>query len=198
MSEPSNDHVADRRYARSTAFSLQLRHSGRIVGTVLCLTAIAADRPASACVVLTGDAAIPAEELVARSPSIVLATAESVRTFTQEHSLPGKRSVRIPKAEYTFRTLESLKGPASAEFSLVFIYPSDRAGSAPDEDFNGHRESGSRSFVPGPCEVSADFAIGKRYLIFTATPYHVSGFEQILSDDDLWLAKVRRLIGALR
>ncbi len=169
------------------------------------LLALAAAGEAEACAVPPPAAFVPVAELVARTGTIVLATAESAEDLFHVTSKPEGGLIGRPEVRYRFQTAATLKGTESASFTLAFsgLEP----GNAPPslrrlperEDFDGHRDGGWRESgrvhgLAPDCEVSPRFRLGARYLIFVDQPWHVLGFEQIAADDDAWLAEVRRRI----
>jgi len=145
----------------------------------------------------------PAAQLIARTGTIVLATAESAEERFRVTSTPNGSMTGRPAVKYTFATVETLKGTEAKEFAMEFwMWGAVDGGEA--DDFDHHRRpdwqdrGGRVGEVDPDCEVSPRFAIGARYLLFVDKPWHVLGFEQVTAEDDLWLSEVRRRIAEER
>lgn len=93
----------------------------------------------------------------------------------------------------SFNVHDTLKGKSIKTFQIhaVLIEKST------DTDFDLHkspdfwRASGGRAEIEPSCQLVATFRKGKMYLIFADIPYHFKSFEQIDSDKDTWLKRVR-------
>jgi hypothetical protein len=98
--------------------------------------------------------------------------------------------------DYTFTTLETLKGPAEQQFIQRVAKPSsDRT----EYDFDHHRDADfwgrdGRTVNDADCEIYPSFELGGRYLIFRDPPYHWKSFERIIYEDDRWLAVIRLVV----
>ena len=126
------------------------------------------------------------DELVKRTPIIVLATV--TKQTTNKHN-----------SKFTFRSIKNIKGIAPTSFILDGYEPSENNDRQPSDDFKSHttkpwQEGFTNSVMPGDCEAYGYFEKGKTYLIFIVKPTHVRAYEQILSDNDLWLKKVQSLV----
>jgi hypothetical protein len=169
-----------------------------LVLPILLAQPIAAE---AACTDPPAEAQAPVAELVARTATIVLATAEKAEELFHISNV-GRNGKLVGRTEirYTFTADETLKGRSDAGFMLEISAVDPVAAEQSAEEFDHHREPGWREkggrvgAVASDCEVSPRFDVGARYLIFVDKPWHVLGFERIAVDDDEWLGEVRRLI----
>jgi len=155
----------------------------------------------AACTDPPAEAQAPVAELVARTATIVLATAEKaeerfhITNVGQNGKLVGRTEIR-----YSFAAAEMLKGKSEPGFTLEISAVDPVAAEQSAADFDHHREPGWQEkggrvgAVASDCEVSPRFDVGERYLIFLDKPWHVLGFERVAVDDDEWLGEVRRRI----
>ena len=123
------------------------------------------------------------EELVDFSPNIVLA--EVIR----------RASASSYQTEWTFRTIEVLKGVSSPSFHVVLL---DAPDSYVEVDFSAHTDRefwdgayGRLPWVPGPCTPTYTFELGGQYLLFTESFGNGASAERIRSGKDKWLLYVR-------
>lgn len=143
---------------------------------------------APACVKTPAEQTSPPDQLIARTPNIVLARAVRADAGSDRwHVL------------YTFKVERTLKGKVKAAFQIlgeplrggVSMY---RFGEHADAAF--WADEGGREGHDTACEIRPDFAVGNTYLIFLDSPYHSKGFEEILftgedgREKDKWLQYV--------
>lgn len=97
-----------------------------------------------------------------------------------------------------FEVEESLKGKAPQRFDLEGFATQETKD--PKRDFDGHSMPefwagyDTNSVMPGDCKAYGVFESGGLYLIFLRQATHVRGFENVRSDQDLWLRVVRLLV----
>lgn len=126
------------------------------------------------------------EALISRSPNIVLA-----KVIQQDATQTAKFF------KFTFETLEHIQGSAPPVFELTG-YSAMEKGQVVG-NFSGHREpvfwafATGNSSMPGDCNAYGHFSVGKTYLIFYGGPSHTKSFEEIASQDDIWLNVVKLL-----
>ena len=167
----------------------------------LCVLLALSGAAEAACADPPAEALAPVAELVARTATIVLATAEKAEElFHISNQGPNGKLVGRQEIRYSFAARETLKGKSDGAFKLEVSAVDPVAAEQGTGDFDRHREPGWQEkggrvgAVASDCEVSPRFDIGARYLIFVDKPWHVLGFERIVADDDEWLGDVRRRI----
>ena len=184
-----------------------------VLGAAAVLTLVGAS--ALACVVPPQSLYLQHSELVRRTDRIVLAEMVHAEVLTEAGVRPDFQVGRSTHTEtpksfvrYFFDTTEVLKGSVGIRFTFDVFYPGPSAeeldlgtlAQMADRDFQGHlaarfwQPDGGR--IPGylDCNVYPAFRPGATYLLFLDEPYHLKGFEQILSLNDSWLAAVRFLL----
>ena len=149
----------------------------------LILLFFAVSNVSLACSIRPAESVWSKEELVDFSPNILLA--EAIR------SAPASSF----QTEWTFRTIEELKGVGSASFQVVLL---DAPDSYVEVDFSAHTDRefwegayGRLPWVPGPCTPTYTFELGGQYLLFTESFGNGASAERIKSDRDKWLLYVR-------
>lgn len=126
-------------------------------------------------------------DLVARTDSIVLARA------TAESGHEGDT-----RSRFSFELIRVLKGEAPEDFILSGFSASEMEH--PPGDFHGHRNPEfwvskiGNSIQPGDCVAYGIFEVGRTYLVFLGNLSHYQAYENIQSDDDLWLEFVEATI----
>lgn len=129
-------------------------------------------------------------DLVRDTPNIVLAR---VAGPSEEHQeVWGKREQLAQ-----FINLENIKGETPNDFTIEngFFAPGQPV---PAQDFDGHSQLGfwekqlTRQWNMPDCAMRPVFLKDRTYLLFLGTP-HWRAYEEIVSDDDLWLRAVREL-----
>ena len=131
---------------------------------------------------------VPATELISRTENIVLAKATSAKLQNDGWNVL-----------YNFKTIRSLKGSTTNEFSVIGVPP--YGGSM--NSFNHHKakgfwlDYGGRESNDTDCRIKPTFGVGVTYLIFIGSPYHRKSFEIIIrthgSAKDKWLQYVEKL-----
>jgi hypothetical protein len=133
-------------------------------------------------------------ELVKSADAIVLARVTSIEPAI---TIPVEKH---RKAIVHLEVTESIKGVAEPRLILKGYERDSRAPQEPD--FNSHHEAefwaghASNSVSPGDCRHYGIFSLHGTYLIFIRKDSHWRAFENIRSEDDLWLQVVRLLAGA--
>jgi hypothetical protein len=162
----------------------------RAAGLSLCL--LLASGNCMACFAAPAEQRVPVDELIARTPDIVLATV--VRAA----------QVEAGRVVYSFRVTRHVRGHAADEFDIQ----SDLAGRGGESRTFAHHtdaafweNGGGRISNYVDCEIHPNFAVGATYLIFLSEPYHVKSFEQIMrtfgDEKDKWLSYVEGKTGTL-
>lgn len=97
-----------------------------------------------------------------------------------------------------FEKIETLKGNVPDFFSIENgFYVSEQP--VPEQDFDGHSQLGfwekqvTRQWNMPDCAMRPAFLHNRTYLLFLDTP-HWRAYEEVSSEDDLWLGAVRRLV----
>ncbi len=154
---------------------------------------------ALACMVPPGGLTVHHTELVERTDTIVWAKAVGGS---------GKKAKiwRDPYELMLFETIEVLKGRVPARFTLpngFDLAGADESDGFPgvseETDFNGHRDlsfwdkSIARQWNSADCQMYPTFSEGSSYLLFLGDA-HWRGYEQVETEEDLWLTAVRNLI----
>jgi hypothetical protein len=159
---------------------------------LLAFIALISSSPAFACSAPYAELFVPDWKIVSKAEGVVLA-----RVVGFEPAVHKPRSERRD-AIFHFQTTETLKGQAPQQFDLSGYSALERKD-VPG-DFDGHRmpkfwaDNSSNSVSPGDCESYGIFAVGETYLIFLMKGTHRRGYENIRSEDDLWLQVVRLLV----
>jgi hypothetical protein len=105
------------------------------------------------------------------------------------------------RTEFLFETKEVLKGDAPESFKLEGFSRRDHVDIL--EDFDGHTDPQFWAYPYGNsimttfCSVMGVFEVGRTYLVIDTDMGHFKGYENIRSEDDLWLKVIRLLVREL-
>lgn len=191
----------------------------RLIAALLCFSAFSAacaaqpeiEAPQQPCASQTR----PTDELISRSPLIVLAQAldeqaegaidpdkidlrEIQRKANEDGAATDDQTeAAIKMPAQLFAVVDYLKGEGPARVSVA-LSAADAADKHIDHDdaafWNDPRVG--RATLSDDCRVTVAFEPGARYLLFIGPP-HVKAYERIDKDDDKWLQYVReRTAGA--
>ncbi|MCH9694168.1 MAG: hypothetical protein K0U72_06635 [Gammaproteobacteria bacterium] len=100
--------------------------------------------------------------------------------------------------EFEFRTIEILYGRAASTFKLHGYSKGENP--FPVGDFDGHTdpafwaESSSNTGTTTLCSIFGVFEVGETYLLIATEEPDFRAFENIQSNDDLWLKVIRLLV----
>lgn len=101
-------------------------------------------------------------------------------------------------AEFLLETQEVLKGEAPRKFTFNGSEPGENLGRSADYDAHTDPEFwaslGGNSTITTFCVVMGIFEVGQSYLVIGTEYGHFKAYENIRSDDDLWLKVVRLLV----
>ena len=156
----------------------------------ICVLALSTLYPA-----ISNSCFAPPEEASSRPLNLVLGAnyivlAEAKERLSGDGGLP---------TEFLFETKEVLKGEAPNLFKFHGFSRSENLGAS--EDFDAHTDpqfwaySHGNSTITTWCGVFGIFEIGQTYLIINSDSGHFKGYENIRTDDDLWLKVIRVLVG---
>ena len=130
------------------------------------------------------------------SPAMLVRMANYVVLAEAKSALGGGGSVGT---EFVFETKEVLKGDAPKQFKFYGTQrgPADHSSA----DFDGHTDpvfwaysTVGNSRLTTWCGVLGIFEIGETYLIINSKEGHFKGYENIKSEEDLWLKVVMLLV----
>ncbi len=160
--------------------------------TLIVFLALIGPVPTLACSAPYAALFVPDWKAVASAEGIVLA-----KVVGSEPAIYQPRSERR-EAVFHFETIEVIKAPGPQRFDLSGYEAAKRKKVVGDLD--GHRspefwaDNASNTVSPGDCESYGVFAVGETYLIFLMKGSHRRGYENIRSEDDLWLNVVKLLV----
>ena len=103
-------------------------------------------------------------------------------------------------AVFHFESVQVLKGEPPPRFDLQGFLATE--GRDHRGDFEAHSmpefwaRHAANSGMPGDCNAYGMFSEGETYLIFLRKHSHLRAFENIRSEEDLWLKVVRLLVAA--
>ena len=147
-----------------------MKHFLLLIFAISCIGTIPTT---SACSGTPQEQVVPANELVKRTKTIVLAKVEKAEIL-------GKESIAV---RYYFREIRSLKGDAPETFTIDGV---SLAYGGSLDDFEHHysdafwKDVGGRSFHDTDCVIYPSFAVGGIFLIFVEAPFHRKSFECII------------------
>lgn len=168
------------------------------------------------CQAIPADAKAPVEALIARSTRISLVSVaagkssevterkpngevsldlEAERRKATESEAPGNDRVETSLPIAQLEVIEDLKGDGPMKFyrpSLPVARAQHDFDAHSDDAFWDDPETGLVTF-DADCRAVMQFEPGKRYLVFEG-PAHIKGAELIESDEDAWLAYVRKAV----
>ena len=168
------------------------------------------------CQAIPADATVPVDALIARSTRISLVSVaagessglaerktngevrldlEAERRKATESEAPGSDRVETSLRIAQLEVIEDLKGGGPTKFyrpSLPVTKAQHDFDAHSDDAFWDDPETGLVVFDED-CRVAMQLEQGKRYLIFEG-PVHKKGAELIESDEDAWLAYVRKAV----
>ena len=133
-------------------------------------------------------------QLVSSTDAIVLARVIGLESAIYQPQFKRRKAV------FHFETAEVIKGQPPSLFDLDGFVVAD--GVDASNDFNGHlnpefwADHSANSIMPGDCKAYGIFSAGETYLIFLRQQPHVRSFENVRSQDDLWLRVVKLLVGS--
>lgn len=162
--------------------------------TILAVFLLAATLPAQACFAPPPELTKPKRLLVADANQIAWA-----RALAPRNPLTSLGALGEP---VRFEVIEVIKGRVPEIFILEngqYATPGTKDWRIGD-DFDGHRDgnllavANSRVGNDADCQIRPVFVAGESYLIFLDHP-HWAAYEIVRSEDDLWLQKVRELVG---
>ncbi len=148
---------------------------------VLCLMAF----DAFGCTFLPREATAHPADLVYGANAVVLAEAVSYADKEGDY------------ATFTFDVAEVLYGRSDDTIDLRGYVRRQRLGDA--EDYDAHRAPEFWAYSLGNsqsntmCGVHGIFEVGEQYLLILGTP-HLKAFENIRTEEDLWLQVIRRIV----
>jgi hypothetical protein len=165
----------------------------RAIARFVVLLVAAMASSASACTIRPSALYEGNEDLVRRTPAIVMARVTKIGT-TPGDGRGGRGAVDV-----TFETVSILKGQDPRRFTLKG-YLSNRVEGHGDFAAHGAPEFWAydvgNTIQPGDCVAYGMFELGQQYLIFLRNDSHVRAYENIRVENDLWLRVVRLLIAA--
>ncbi|WP_411825376.1 hypothetical protein [Luteolibacter sp. AS25] len=135
---------------------------------------------------------MPAEELVERSTTIVLARV-----------VKAELSDETGEVIYTFSTMRALKGKPAASFTLTgdaMMWEGELQDFDFHQDAKFWEDNSGRMHHDTDCLIHPTFTVGTSYLIFPDAPYHRKSFELIIRTHgekdvrDKWLSWVEETI----
>ena len=136
---------------------------------------------------------LPAD--VTSSPSNLVLKADYIVLAEAKKELSGDGTY---PTEFLFETKEVLKGEAPDQFKYYGFKRTEDQGTL--EDFDAHKNPRfwaygyGNSTSPAWCGVYGIFEEGQTYLIIDSDKGHLKGYENIRSEDDLWLGAIRLLV----
>lgn len=152
----------------------------------------------------------PVEALIERASAIVIAEpvadavsdpkpAISLREIQNEANDAAARSAAKDRITaqlpiQLFTVIEYVKGGGPSEMSVTTAYMTEDfrgEGPAHDDPEFWKNPAAGRGVLTGHCGVAATFSPATRYLLFIGAP-HVKAYEVISSENDSWLAYVRK------
>ena len=151
-----------------------------------------------ACYATPKEQMVPADELIKRTESIVLARVVAANL----ESTDGRNRV-FHTVNYEFELIEVVKGESKEKFSLngrPLMNGQDATSFSNHKDERFWDTSEGRVFRTMSCTITPSFAVGSSYLLFLDKPYHQKSFELVnahkpyLIVTDKWLEYVKSKI----
>jgi len=177
--------VCNEREARLqvTSVTVRLRRGGRYFPLLFVLLA----NSASACLIRPHYLYASNQELVRHTPELLSRVSQALT-----------QTPRIARSLTSlFETVSVVKGHDPKRFTLLG-FVSNRVGGP--GDFDAHKAPEFWAFdvgntiQPGDCRAYGMYALGQQYLIFLRKDSHVRAYENVKTEQDLWLRVVKVLV----
>src|SRR5215469_5201837 len=177
--------VCNEREARLqvTSVTVRLRRGGRYFPLLFVLLA----NSASACLIRPHYLYASNQELVRHTPRILIARVTSINANAKDREI----------VDASFETVSVVKGRDPKRFTLLG-FVSNRVGGP--GDFDAHKAPEFWAFdvgntiQPGDGRAYGMYALGQQYLIFLRKDSHVRAYENVKTEQDLWLRVVKVLV----